>query len=91
MPEIVAPMNERAQAIMAGFRIDWMNMTDATTGEVLWEDNEWGELLAERDIHIPARILQCRAVSREFQFSSVEMLEGLRLEQRIFMRGSLME
>ena len=84
-------MNERAQAIMAGFRIDWMNMTDATTGEVLWEDNEWGELLAERDIHIPARILQCRAVSREFQFSSVEMLEGLRLEQRIFMRGSLME
>jgi retinal rod rhodopsin-sensitive cGMP 3',5'-cyclic phosphodiesterase subunit delta len=68
-----------------------MNMSDADTGEILWEDNDWSDLLMERDIHIPARILKCRAVSREFQFSSVEMLEGLRLEQRIFFRGGLME
>ena len=68
-----------------------MNMSDAATGEVLWQDNDWGELLQERDIHIPKSILQCRAVSREFQFSSVEMLQGLRLEQRIFFRGGLME
>ena len=68
-----------------------MNMSDADTGEVLWVDDDWGDLLTERDIHIPARILKCRAVSREFQFSSVEMLQGLRLEQRIFLRGSLME
>ena len=66
-------------------------MSDAHTGEVLWQDNDWGELLHERDIHIPSRILRCRAVSREFQFSSVEMLQGLRLEQRIFFRGGLME
>ena len=70
---------------------DWMNMGDANTGEILWQDNEWGDLLTERDIHLPKRILQCRAVSREFQFSSVEMLQGLRLEQRIFFRGGLME
>ena len=44
-----------------------------------------------RAVHIPARILKCRAVSREFQFSSVEMLQGLRLEQRIFLQGSCME
>lgn len=68
-----------------------MNMSDAATGEVMWEETEWGDLLTERDIHIPARILRCRAVSREFQFSSVEMLQGLRLEQRIFLRGNLME
>ena len=117
-PEIVAPVDPRARAILEGFRMcvcrtlprvslaracrrnafsvpvlrsDWMNMSDASTGKVLWEDNEWGDLLTERDIHIPARILSCRAVSREFQFSSVEMLQGLRLEQRIFLRGNLME
>ena len=68
-----------------------MNMSDAHTGEILWEDNQWDDLLHERDIHLPRRILQCRAVSREFQFSCVEMLQGLRLEQRIFFRGGLME
>lgn len=68
-----------------------MNMSDAATGEILWQDDNWDDLLTERDIHIPRDILQCRAVSREFQFSSVEMLQGLRLEQRIFFRGGLME
>ena len=67
-------------------------MSDAHTGEILWQDNDWDDLLSgEREIHIPKRILQCRAVSREFQFSSVEMLQGLRLEQRIFFSGGLME
>lgn len=68
-----------------------MNMSDADTGEVLWEDTNWDDLLTERDIHIPASILRCRGVSREFQFSSREQLDGLRLEQRIFLRGNLME
>jgi len=90
-PEVYVSSDERAQQILDGFRINWMNMSDADTGEILWEDNDWSDLLMERDIHIPARILKCRAVSREFQFSSVEMLEGLRLEQRIFFRGGLME
>ena len=70
---------------------EWMNMSDANTGEILWQSTDWDDLLHERDIHIPRRILQCRAVSREFQFSSIEMLQGLRLEQRIFFRGGLME
>ena len=84
-------MDERAQAILDGFRIDWMNMSDASTGEILWQEDDWGDLLTERDIHIPASILQCRVVSREFQFSSAEMCQGLRLEQRIFFQGGLME
>ena len=90
-PTVVAPTDERALKILAGFRINWMNMADASTGEILWQDSEWGDLLTQRDIHIPKRILQCRAVSREFQFSSIEMLQGLRLEQRIFFQGSCME
>eukprot|EP00967_Tisochrysis_lutea_P127824 scaffold217928_cov33-Tisochrysis_lutea.AAC.2 len=50
-------------------------MSDAETRQVYWEDDNWGDLLTERDIHIPASILKCRAVSREFQFSSVECLQ----------------
>ena len=52
----------------------------ADTGDVLWVDDLLVYLLMERDIHIPARILKCRAVSREFQFSSIEMLQVLRLD-----------
>ena len=90
-PSIVAPHDERARAILAGFKINWMNMSDAGTGEVLWRDDGWGDLMTQRDIHIPKSILKCRAVSREFQFSSVEMLQTLRLEQRIFFNGSCLE
>lgn len=40
------------------------------------------DLIAQRDIHVPASILKCCAVSREFSFSSLEVLHALRLEQR---------
>jgi len=50
-------------------------MSDAETAAVYWKDDSWSDLLTERDIHIPADILQCRAVSREFQFSSVEEMQ----------------
>ena len=46
---------------------------------------------AARAVHLPRAILQCKAVSREFQFSSKEMLQGLRLEQKIFFQGGCME
>mmetsp|Transcript_43768 Transcript_43768/g.95690 ORF Transcript_43768/g.95690 Transcript_43768/m.95690 type:complete len:173 (-) Transcript_43768:659-1177(-) len=90
-PAIVAPTDERARAILDGFKIDWMNMSDGSTGRVLWHDDNWTNLLVQRDIHIPAKILKCRTVSREFQFSSVEMLQALRLEQRVFFQGNCME
>ena len=84
-------MTNRSQLLPFYALRNWMNMSDAATGEILWQDDNWDDLLTERDIHIPRNILQCRAVSREFQFSSIEMLQGLRLEQRIFFRGGLME
>ena len=83
-PSTVLPSDPRAQAILDGFKINWMNMSDATTGRVLWQEENWGDLMVQRDIHIPKEILKCRSVSREFQFSCKEMLHGLRLEQKIF-------
>jgi retinal rod rhodopsin-sensitive cGMP 3',5'-cyclic phosphodiesterase subunit delta len=90
-PSTVLPTDPRAQAILDGFKINWMNMSDATTGRVLWQEEDWGDLLMQRDIHIPKEILKCRSVSREFQFSCKEMLHGLRLEQKIFFQGGCME
>ena len=28
---------------------DWMNMSDAHTGKILWQDDAWDDLLHERD------------------------------------------
>ena len=86
--------DERAKAILAGFKINWMNMSDAETGKMMWQDDNWEGgfgLLATREAHIPKDILKCRAVSREINFSSVELLNGLRLEQRVFFQGQCME
>lgn len=68
-----------------------MNMADAETGQVLWTDKGWDNLLAEREAHIPARILKCKAVSREINFSSRELIESLKLVQRVFLDGKCME
>uniref|UniRef100_A0A7R9YGZ6 GMP phosphodiesterase delta subunit domain-containing protein n=1 Tax=Diacronema lutheri TaxID=2081491 RepID=A0A7R9YGZ6_DIALT len=48
-------------------------------------------MTAEREAHIPARILKCRAVSREVNFSSRELLESLKLVQRVLLDGKCME
>jgi len=66
-------------------------MADAATGEVLWTDKGWDNLLQEREAHIPARILKCRAVSREINFSSKELIESLTLVQRVLLDGKQME
>lgn len=40
----------------------------------------------EHEARIPKSILQCKTVSREINFSSVEALEKLRLHQRVLFK-----
>lgn len=40
---------------------------------------------------VSKNILKCRAVSREINFSSVQSMEKLRLEQRVLFKGKIME
>ena len=40
-------------------------------------------------VHVPASILSCKAVSRELTFSSVELIDKFRLEQRVFLHGQV--
>lgn len=40
----------------------------------------------EHEAKVPKHILNCRAVSREINFSSVEPLENFRLEQKVLFK-----
>lgn len=46
---------------------------------------------AEHEARVPKKILKCKAVSREINFSSMEELANLRLEQQVQFKGRLME
>jgi len=40
----------------------------------------------EHEARVPKKVLKCRAVSREINFSSVEPMEKFRLEQKILFK-----
>uniref|UniRef100_A0A671TD92 Phosphodiesterase 6D, cGMP-specific, rod, delta n=1 Tax=Sinocyclocheilus anshuiensis TaxID=1608454 RepID=A0A671TD92_9TELE len=72
--------------------INWMNLRDAETGKVLWQGTEDLSLPGvEHEARVPKKILKCKAVSRELNFSSVEKLEKFRLEQKVFFKGQCLE
>lgn len=51
-------------------------------GKVIWQHNEdMSNPDVEHEARVPKRILKCRVVSREMNFSSVEPIEKFRLEQ----------
>ncbi|KAH8054426.1 3',5'-cyclic-nucleotide phosphodiesterase [Aureococcus anophagefferens] len=73
-----------AKRVGFGFAINWMNMRDAYSGRILWEQKQGWADMYEREIlaRVPWSILSCRAVSREVNFSSEQKMEHFRLEQR---------
>jgi retinal rod rhodopsin-sensitive cGMP 3',5'-cyclic phosphodiesterase subunit delta len=93
MGEVSLSNDPKAQQIADGFRINYMNMRDAATGNLMWQSANWSSGLFERELeaHIPPNILECAAVSREINFSSEEEMEDFRLEQRVFFQGVCME
>ena len=93
MGEVSLSDDPKAQQIANGFRINYMNMRDGATGNLMWQSANFASGLFERELeaHIPPNILECAAVSREINFSSEEELEHFRLEQRVFFQGVCME
>mmetsp|Transcript_22160 Transcript_22160/g.22328 ORF Transcript_22160/g.22328 Transcript_22160/m.22328 type:complete len:246 (+) Transcript_22160:181-918(+) len=90
--DIVSP-NPRANDIIDGFSINWMNMRDGDTGKLLWQSQDWADKLygTELEARVPKSILKCKTVSREINFTSKEMIENFRLEQRVLYRGICIE
>ncbi|XP_033095937.1 retinal rod rhodopsin-sensitive cGMP 3',5'-cyclic phosphodiesterase subunit delta-like [Anneissia japonica] len=81
-----------AEAIMKGFSLNWMNLRDADTGKVLWQGNEDLSIPEkEHEARVPKKVLKCRAVSREINFSSKEQMQKFRLEQKVLFKGKCLE
>ncbi|XP_029039047.1 prenyl-binding protein isoform X2 [Osmia lignaria lignaria] len=69
-----------------------MIVRDADKGKILWQANE--DLFVpdvEHEVRVPKKILKCRAVSREINFSSAEPMERFRLEQKVLFKGRCLE
>eukprot|EP00698_Gefionella_okellyi_P004651 TRINITY_DN14257_c0_g1_i1.p1 TRINITY_DN14257_c0_g1~~TRINITY_DN14257_c0_g1_i1.p1 ORF type:complete len:163 (+),score=21.97 TRINITY_DN14257_c0_g1_i1:48-536(+) len=93
-PTIAQGTDPRATLIRDGFTLNYMNMRDADSGKIQWETKNWGDstvFTEEKVAQVPASILKCRSVSREMNFSSKELMNNFRLEQRIFFKGLILE
>ncbi|VDK71856.1 unnamed protein product [Onchocerca ochengi] len=82
----------RAQRILEGFKLNWMSLRDAESGKVLWQSYE--DLSSpgrEHQARVPKSILNCRAISREINFTSAEKINKFRLEQRVYLKDEVIE
>ncbi|XP_062438915.1 retinal rod rhodopsin-sensitive cGMP 3',5'-cyclic phosphodiesterase subunit delta isoform X2 [Rhea pennata] len=82
-----------------------MNLRDAETGKILWQGTEdlsvpgvehedgYTALVQHKlqKARVPKKILKCKAVSRELNFSSAEQMEKFRLEQKVYFKGQCLE
>ncbi|KAL6734625.1 hypothetical protein Aduo_005147 [Ancylostoma duodenale] len=85
-------MNEKADNILHGFKLNWMNLRDAENGRVLWQSTEdMADPNQVHEAHVPKSILKCRTVSREINFTSTEKIDKFRLEQRVFLKENIIE
>ncbi|XP_037068421.1 retinal rod rhodopsin-sensitive cGMP 3',5'-cyclic phosphodiesterase subunit delta-like [Pollicipes pollicipes] len=85
-------MPSKAEDILRGFQLNWMNLRDADDGKILWQGNEDLSLPeVEHEARVPKSILKCRAISREINFTSAEPMEKFRLEQRVLFKGRCLE
>jgi len=85
-------MPSRAEDILSGFKLNWMNLRDADTGKILWQGNDDLSLPdVEHEARVPKKILKCRAISREINFSSVEPMEKFRIEQEVLFKNRALE
>ncbi|XP_023948866.1 retinal rod rhodopsin-sensitive cGMP 3',5'-cyclic phosphodiesterase subunit delta [Bicyclus anynana] len=86
------PEHERIKSVLSGFQINYMNLRDVDTGKVLWQHNEdMSNPDVEHEARVPKRILKCRVVSREMNFSSIESMDKFRLEQKVLFKGRCLE
>lgn len=86
------PKDGENERILQGFKINCMNMRNAYTGEMMW-DEKWPDNWKTEEItaRIPKAIMNCRAVSRELNFSSKEEIRDLWMIQQVFLGETRLE
>lgn len=81
-----------AEDILKGFKLNWMNLRDANSGKVLWQSSDDLSVAdVEHEARVPKKILKCKSVSREINFTSKELMDKFRLEQRVMFKGNCLE
>lgn len=81
-----------AESILSGFKLNWMNLRDAESGKILWQgSDDLSSPDKEHEARVPKKILKCKSVAREINFSSKEQMEKFRLEQRVIFKGNCLE
>jgi len=84
--------NPKVDDILKGFKLNWMNLRDADSGKILWQSNDDLSIPGkEHEARVPKKILKCRAVSREMNFSSTAPIEKFRLEQKVHFKDQVIE
>ncbi|KAL1245242.1 5'-cyclic phosphodiesterase subunit delta,Retinal rod rhodopsin-sensitive cGMP 3' [Trichinella spiralis] len=85
-------MATRATDILKGFKLNWMNLRDGETGKILWQStDDLSQPGTEHQARVPKKILKCRIVSREINFSSAEQMEKFWLEQKVYLKNEVIE
>uniref|UniRef100_A0A1I8GTY4 Phosphodiesterase delta-like protein n=2 Tax=Macrostomum lignano TaxID=282301 RepID=A0A1I8GTY4_9PLAT len=85
-------MPSKSDDILKGFKLNWMNLRDGESGKIMWQGSEDLSLPdSEHEARVPKRILKCKSVSRELNFTSQEQMENFRLEQKIYFKGTVIE
>jgi retinal rod rhodopsin-sensitive cGMP 3',5'-cyclic phosphodiesterase subunit delta len=85
-------INDRAEEILSGFKLNWLNLRDAESGKVLWQSTEdFSDSARVHEAKIPKSVLKCKAVSREINFTSEKQIDKFRLEQRVYLKDSVIE
>eukprot|EP00605_Chrysophyceae_sp_TOSAG23-4_P000718 GSChrysophyteH1.ASY1.ANO1.802.1 assembled CDS len=91
--------------VASGLRILEMSMRDCRSAKEIWHSTSFAEedsisksgglakcfRTEEMTESIPKAILQCRAVSREIRFSSIETIRNFKLKQRVHLHGQCVE
>ncbi|XP_075244259.1 retinal rod rhodopsin-sensitive cGMP 3',5'-cyclic phosphodiesterase subunit delta-like [Convolutriloba macropyga] len=85
-------MATEVEDIRRGFKLNWMNLRDAESGKIMWQGNDDLSLPdKEHEARVPKRILKCRSVSREVNFSSKELMNDFHLVQQVIFKGKPIE
>ena len=74
-----------------GFRVNYMQMKNGDTGEIMWQVNSWDLEKQYHTENITKELLKCKKVIRDVNFSSEEKMENLELIQNFYLMGELIE
>ncbi|KAF0768196.1 retinal rod rhodopsin-sensitive cGMP 3',5'-cyclic phosphodiesterase subunit delta-like [Aphis craccivora] len=86
MNDLLCTMPRIPEELPYGFHINWINLVDNDTGEVLWHTNDnyaiSGNKFNTITVKIPRKVLDCKALTRTISFTSTHRIDYLKMRHR---------